>query len=262
MKKKVILSMILAAVVFTIGLTFQYVVEANDGSTSNLLLAISNETTETVTTGVKGYYYIVNEDSSNSDFDITTATFIVNSVSLDLSNNGKYIHMKAVDVAGNVGNPAVAKIEVMSKVSINLDGGKLKGDPNPEPKTGLAGSTIDLGIPEKDGYVFDGWIPIVGDIDGTNYTYPVEEDQVTAKWVKDSFNYKVEYYYNDVKDDTKTETTKVEFETVIENYTGKPVAGYQFDRVENLPLTVSSNPENNVIKVYYITDASQTKSNL
>ena len=31
--------------------------------------------------------------------------------------------------------------------------------------------------------------------------------------------------------------------------------GYKFDRSENLPLTITNNPDNNVIKIYYIKDS-------
>ena len=69
--------------------------------------------------------------------------------------------------------------------------------------------------------------------------------------MKDSFNYTVEYYYNNVKDDTKTETGSAEYQSIIENYTDKKLDGYEFDKTENLPLTISENPLNNTIKVYY-----------
>ncbi len=95
------------------GSKYSFYVEAYDSSNSNTKLATSNESTEIVVTGTRGCYYIVDEDSSNKDFDINTAKYTEDtSIILDVINNGKYIHMKAVDIAGNVGAPSVIKIDV------------------------------------------------------------------------------------------------------------------------------------------------------
>jgi hypothetical protein len=174
MKKKVIVGIILTALLIAIGICVQ---AAEETTSSNTLLAISNETEETVTTGVKGYYYITNDDSNNTDFDVSTAIYTESeNISLSLAHNGKYIHMKAMDAAGNIGEPAVAKIDIRTQVIIDLAGGTLNGDPNPELEPGLAGSTIDLGTPEKDGYTFTGWEATAGTINicssrSDNYCY-------------------------------------------------------------------------------------------
>ena len=79
-----------------------------------------------------------------------------------------------------------------------------------------------------------------------------ENNVIKVYYVKDEFKYTVEYYYNGEKDNSKTETETAVYGTEIKTYTDKVIEGYKFDRVENLPLIVSENPANNVIKVYYV----------
>ncbi len=242
------------------GSTYTYYVEAYDKEDDSLLLKTSNEREELVKTGVKGYYYIIDENSENTDFDINTGTYVEDeNIKIELEDNGKYIHMKAVDVAGNISEVITLEIEVKSKQSINLDGGNINGEENPELEEGLVGETIELGIPEKEGYTFDGWEATEGEIDGTKYTYGIEDGEITAKWIKNSYEYKVEYYYNGEKEEKETETKEAEYESIIEKYTEKIKEGYKFEKIENLPLKITTNVDNNVIKVYYIPDENKTK---
>lgn len=64
--------------------------------------------------------------------------------------------------------------------------------------------------------------------------------------------YTVEYYYDGVKDDNKTESRRVAVGTTIKTYNKKEISGYELDREENLPLRVTRNGEN-VIRIYYKT---------
>ena len=66
------------------------------------------------------------------------------------------------------------------------------------------------------------------------------------------YGYRVEYYYDGVKDNLKTENNTANYGEKIENYTDKVIEGYVFDKTEGLPLTISTNPDNNIIKVYYV----------
>ena len=70
-------------------------------------------------------------------------------------------------------------------------------------------------------------------------------------YVKDEFEYKIEYYYDGVLDKEKSIIDKALFGTVIDNYENKILDGYELKEVTNLPLTVSSDTNNNVIRVYY-----------
>ena len=77
---------------------------------------------------------------------------------------------------------------------------------------------------------------------------------IKVYYVKDDFGYTVEYYYDGVIDETKTEEETATFNDVIETYTDKVITGYKLDKTENLPLTVSENESNNVIRIYYVKD--------
>ena len=83
---------------------------------------------------------------------------------------------------------------------------------------------------------------------------------IKVYYVKDNFNYTVEYYYDGEKDTTKTDTIEATYQDVINTYTDKNITGYKLEKTENLPLTVSEVETNNVIKVYYVkrTDLSYT----
>ena len=73
-------------------------------------------------------------------------------------------------------------------------------------------------------------------------------------YVKDNFDYTVEYYYDDVKDSAKTDVINATYLDEISAYTDKNITGYKLDKVEGMPLTVSEVEANNVIKVYYEKD--------
>ncbi len=146
------------------GSKYSFYVEAYNSSNATLKIATSNQRTETVTTGTKGYYYIIDNDSSNKDFSITAngVSYTESSnMTVDLSNNGKYIHMKAIDVAGNVSSPSVLKININTdkkvNVKLDLDGGILDQKEGIIEEEVIVGDSINLEIPEKEGYSFLGW---------------------------------------------------------------------------------------------------------
>ena len=90
----------------------------------------------------------------------------------------------------------------------------------------------------------------------TNTTVKIPAGNVTltanAKKEKAKFAFTVDYYYDNKKDETETEVREpVEYESVITSYTEKLKPGYEFERAENLPLTIGATEEENVIKVYY-----------
>ncbi|MGP8315096.1 hypothetical protein ACG0Z4_30020, partial [Enterocloster aldenensis] len=78
---------------------------------------------------------------------------------------------------------------------------------------------------------------------------------IRVYYVKDTFGYTVEYYYDGEKDDSKTETSSATYQDVIGTYTDKNITGYKFSKVENLPLTIGTDASENVIRVYYVKDA-------
>ena len=87
------------------------------------------------------------------------------------------------------------------------------------------------------------------------------EDKGVIKvyYVKDMFEYTINYYYNGKIDNSKIESSKAKYETVISTYPDKKEVGYKLEKTENLPLTVSEDKNKNVINVYYVTDENQTK---
>ena len=86
-------------------------------------------------------------------------------------------------------------------------------------------------------------------------THVAADNVIRVYYVKDSFNYTVEYYYDGTKDDSKTETESATYQDVISTYTDKMIDGYKLQKTEHLPLTVTENPANNVIRVYYVKDS-------
>lgn len=108
------------------------------------------------------------------------------------------------------------------------------------------GSTVTADVTKyiPEGYKFVGEAPSI--------EISTEENVINVVYVKDSFGYRVEYYYDGTKDDSKTETGTAEFGIVIDSYTDKAIDGYKLDKTENKPLTITTNAENNVIKVYYV----------
>ncbi len=85
-------------------------------------------------------------------------------------------------------------------------------------------------------------------------------DVIRIYYIKDQFNYTVEYYYDGNIDSTKTDIFTATYDDVIKEYTDKNIFGYRLEKTENLPLKVSEKPEENVIKVYYIIDDGNTKT--
>ena len=117
-------------------------------------------------------------------------------------------------------------------------------------------TTINDSIHLKDGYKFDSANPESKQITIKNNG----ENVIRVYYEKAEFSYTVEYYYDNEIDNSKTETKSALFESVINNYTDKNEEGYKFDKTYNLPLTITSDNKQNIIKVYYITDDSQRKN--
>ena len=102
---------------------------------------------------------------------------------------------------------------------------------------------------------FVGWYKDEALTDGpiTKYENITSDVAVYANWefTPGSYDYTIEYYYDLVLDETKTETGTAVYGTKIETYTEKPRTGDVLDKVENLPLTVTDKESSNVIRVYY-----------
>ena len=79
----------------------------------------------------------------------------------------------------------------------------------------------------------------------------LEQDNVIKiYYVKDEFDYTIEYYYDGVLKETVTKTET--YGNKVESYEDKAGYGYEYSEHKNIPLTITENPDNNVIKVYYV----------
>ena len=87
-----------------------------------------------------------------------------------------------------------------------------------------------------------------------------DSNVLVIKYRANTYGYSVEYYYDGVKDESATENKTSQFNTIVNSYDPKEKTGYKFEKTENLPLTITTDASKNVIKVYYVKDASQTKN--
>ena len=83
-----------------------------------------------------------------------------------------------------------------------------------------------------------------------------KDTEFVAAFEKDSFGYSIKYYYDNIKADTVKKSDK--FENVISINPDKSIEykgnTYALDKTQNNPLTISSDVEKNVIKVFYAED--------
>ena len=85
-------------------------------------------------------------------------------------------------------------------------------------------------------------------------------NEYTFYYSKKIFNYTIEYYYDDILDDSKTFKGESLYQNKITEYEEKNEVGYILDKVDSIPFTISANEDENIIKVYYVKDSSQTKT--
>lgn len=134
-----------------------------------------------------------------------------------------------------------------------------------------AGKTFSFNIKiNEDDITEDGWYPTNADFELT-YTDPKGTTKTIKStknpevyWVAKRYDYKIEYYYDGQIDNTLIETGKdvkgKEITVSDECIKNNAKEGYSF--VNTDPSTrkiVISSSEENVIKVYYVTDNTQTK---
>ncbi|MCI8486046.1 MAG: hypothetical protein HFJ20_02930 [Clostridia bacterium] len=84
---------------------------------------------------------------------------------------------------------------------------------------------------------------------------PAGDITLTAKATKtvNKYDYVIEYYYDDIIDNDKTETNSANFGTVISNYTDKNIKGYELDKEKTgkISLKIGTDITKNKIKIYY-----------
>ena len=126
---------------------------------------------------------------------------------------------------------------------------------NVEDEDAIESDTVKFGtvIEEYEDKVIDGYV--LDKAEGTPLTVSSDDKNniINVYYViRNDLSYTVEYYFDNKIDEDLTEKVENQtFNTVIEEYEDKAKGGYIFDKVEGTPLTIGTNIEENVIKVYY-----------
>ena len=72
---------------------------------------------------------------------------------------------------------------------------------------------------------------------------------ISVYYCRNDYSYQVNYYYDDVI--KHTENLSAKFDSIINSFPNKIEDGYELDKVINIPLSISSNVNNNIIDVFY-----------
>lgn len=102
-------------------------------------------------------------------------------------------------------------------------------------------------------YKFDGWYTDENCTNKANFDGTIDENTIYyAQYVPTEQVYEVQYYFDGELDDTLTKTLGPQpVETEITTYPNEAKPGYVLDHTENVPLKISADASENVIKVYY-----------
>ena len=117
-----------------------------------------------------------------------------------------------------------------------------------EEKDGLVGDVFATKISDQ----IPTYYEYVSSIGPTQGTYIEEIQEVTYYYRLRKYEYSIEYYYEGMLDDTKTEQEMATYGEEIITYIDKNIDGYKLEKTENLPLIIGENLTTNVIKIYYI----------
>lgn len=178
------------------GSIYSFYVESYDKSNISKVDAISNEVTQNVTTGTKGYYYVI-DDKSDNNFNIENSQYMTeNILSIDKSNVGKYIHMKAIDGAGNIGDVSTIQIQVPLSVNVKYVDKQGKEISNSIKINGYLGESYNTNAKEIENYelvsIPDNANGIMDDKDiEVTYIYDLIKGKVTVTKVDKNDNTKL-----------------------------------------------------------------------
>ena len=87
---------------------------------------------------------------------------------------------------------------------------------------------------------------------------PADAPTLVVKNELKEYDYKVEYYYDGELDEEQTEISKAKYGKTVKEYKDKVKDNYVLAKTENLPLTITNEPDKNVIKIYYAKKAEAT----
>ena len=138
-----------------VGTDYTYKVEAYDKLNYDVPIATSNTPTTTVMSGFDKYYYLL-DDQENNDFEIGTATENNNgSINGTYQQFGKkYLHVKAVDKAGNVSD--VKTVKIVDQIAPEIEA-------TPTESTWSNSANIQLNFTDEGGSGFRGYQYVVTD---------------------------------------------------------------------------------------------------
>ena len=118
-------------------------------------------------------------------------------------------------------------------------------------------------IPAKTGYTFTGWITKDVTVKDGKFTMPEKDVTFTATFEVSEYEYTIEYYYDGVKAETNSTFAKYNEQVSVseKQIAGHCLPGYKLSEVipESKTITISTNKQNNIIKVYYIKDSFDYK---
>ena len=156
------------------GSTYKYYIEGYTKPDLTVITSKSNTAEVTVITGIKGYYYVIDNQAVNN-FSISNATYTADgNIPLNISNDGKYIHVKAVDKYDNISETTNAKIQLDKyDLTLKLNGGQINGDSSDKINSYYLNQVSSLPTPSRGNYLFNKWTKsddCLSIIDGNNYT--------------------------------------------------------------------------------------------
>ena len=209
------------------------------------------------------------------DYNGTILSEIASGADHVYSSDPTTIVTKFTDIAdiigkANAGTDATLTDNIGAKfVMTDAQGNKYTSEKFDITETGKEFS-FNIKINEED-ITEDGWYPTNAGFELT-YTDPTNEVKTIKStknpevyWVAKRYNYKIEYYYDGQIDNTLTETDKDVKGTKVsvseESIKNNTKTGYKLKNVdpENKTIEISSNEKENIIKVYYVADETQTK---
>ena len=205
-------------------------------------VADSNIAKETVTTGIKGYRYLV-DTSASTKLAATSGSFTTStSITVTNRNYAQYLHIAPQDGAGNIGETIHIPIKPIYSIKYDLDGGTVSPS-NPTQYT-PSDPTFTLNNPTQNGYVFIGWTGSNGTVPELTVTIPkgsAGDRSYKANWIKntayvsgftvygDLYNYGARQYY--VKPGTDF---RLSFSSWIVDKAGKVVGSSSYGVTNNL----------------------------
>ena len=203
----------------------------------------------------RGYYTIVWEDVKVAD----GANSGINQYNPMVANGTYTFHLDGliyvnqadkVTIGFLVKNPGETNFTPIIDAAKTVDGGY--EEKNLTPPT----------MQEKDGYRFDGWY--TDEICTQKVEFSTSRNIINThtnyygKYVANSYDYRIEYYYDNVKG--KEESGAANIGELISEFYNAPKTctynekNYMLDRIEGKEKVVDRNAENNEVNIYYVLD--------